>query len=144
MSVTRQHLLCALCLNERLRNLLDVELRNCPMALIKFTCKGKFSKQMAISYSKELTLSLGLRRQEEPHRASVSFDKHAANMFQSYVQSALAFSIKRGGILYGNKDEEGNVTVHAIYEPPQVMHQNALHCFVFGAWAPFSKSSCFQ
>ena len=59
-------------------------------------------------------------RQEEPHCASVSFDKHAANMFQSYVQSALAFSIKRGGILYGNKDEEGNVTVHAIYEPPQV------------------------
>ncbi len=72
---------------------------------------------------------LGLHRQEEPHCASVSFDKHAANMFQSYVQSALAFSIKRGGILYGNKDEEGNVTVHAIYEPPQVTHQNALHCF---------------
>ena len=41
-------------------------------------------------------------------------------MFQTYVQSALAFSIKRGGILYGSKDEEGNVTVHAIYEPPQV------------------------
>ncbi|DBA78069.1 hypothetical protein WJX79_008629 [Trebouxia sp. C0005] len=60
-----------------------------------------------------------IERQEEPHCASVSFDKHAANMFQSYVQSALAFSIKRGGILYGNKDEEGNVTVHAIYEPPQ-------------------------
>ena len=59
-------------------------------------------------------------RQEEPHCASVSFDRHAANMFQSYVQSALAFSIKRGGVLYGNKDEEGNVTVHAIYEPPQV------------------------
>ncbi|DBB11014.1 TPA: hypothetical protein ACH3X3_006495 [Trebouxia sp. C0006] len=60
-----------------------------------------------------------IERQEESHCASVSFDKHAANMFQSYVQSALAFSIKRGGILYGNKDEEGNVTVHAIYEPPQ-------------------------
>ena len=43
-------------------------------------------------------------------------------MFQTYVQSALAFSIKRGGILYGSKDEEGNVTVHAIYEPPQVGH----------------------
>ena len=41
-------------------------------------------------------------------------------MFQTYVSSALAFSIKRGGILYGNRDEEGNVTVHAIYEPPQV------------------------
>lgn len=32
---------------------------------------------------------------------SVSFDRNAANVFQSYVQSALAFSIKRGGILYG-------------------------------------------
>lgn len=73
----------------------------------------------------------------------MSFDKHAANMFQSYVQSALAFSIKRGGILYGNKDEEGNVTVHAIYEPPQVEHQSALHGFAFGAWAPLSKSTCF-
>ncbi len=95
-----------------------------------------------------ILLSSWLHRQEEPHCASVSFDKHAANMFQSYVQSALAFSIKRGGILYGNKDEEGNVTVHAIYEPPQVEPQHALHCFAFGAWAngawPFSKSSCFQ
>ncbi len=32
---------------------------------------------------------------------SCSFDRNAANVFQSYVQSALAFSIKRGGILYG-------------------------------------------
>lgn len=61
-------------------------------------------------------------RQEEPHCASVSFDRHAANIFQTYVASALAFSIKRGGILYGNKDEEGNTMVHAIYEPPQVLH----------------------
>lgn len=60
-------------------------------------------------------------RQEEPHCASVSFDRHAANIFQTYVSSALAFSIKRGGILYGNKDEEGNTMVHAIYEPPQVL-----------------------
>lgn len=64
----------------------------------------------------------GCCRQEEPHCASVSFDRHAANVFQTYVSSALAFSIKRGGILYGNKDEEGNVMVHAIYEPPQVIH----------------------
>ena len=61
-------------------------------------------------------------RQEEPHCASVSFDRHAANAFQTYVSSALAFSIKRGGILYGNKDEEGNTTVHAIFEPSQVQH----------------------
>lgn len=65
---------------------------------------------------------VGCCRQEEPHCASVSFDRHAANVFQTYVSSALAFSIKRGGILYGNKDEEGNVMVHAIYEPPQVIH----------------------
>jgi hypothetical protein len=110
--------------------------------LIRFTCKGKFIKQMTFLYPKELILSLGLHRQEEPHCASVSFDKHAANMFQSYVQSALAFSIKRGGILYGNKDEEGNVTVHAIYEPPQVPKCFAALCFK--AWAPFSKSTCFH
>lgn len=66
-----------------------------------------------------------IERQETPTCASVSFDMHAANAFQSYVQSALAFSIKRGGILYGTIDEEegggggGGVFVHAIYEPPQ-------------------------
>lgn len=60
-----------------------------------------------------------IERQEEPHCASVSFDMHAANAFQSYVQSALAFSIKRGGILYGSVDDDGNVLVDAIYEPPQ-------------------------
>lgn len=59
-------------------------------------------------------------RQEQPHCTSVSFDRHAANTFQSYVQSALAFSIKRGAILYGTKDAEGATVVHAIFEPPQV------------------------
>ena len=58
-------------------------------------------------------------RQETPHCASVSFDRHAANVFQQYILGALAFSIKRGGILYGTVDEEGNVLAHAIYEPPQ-------------------------
>lgn len=64
-----------------------------------------------------------IERQETPICASVSFDMHAANAFQSYVQSALAFSIKRGGILYGTIDKAegggGGVFVHAIYEPPQ-------------------------
>ena len=64
--------------------------------------------------------ALGCCRQDAPHCASVSFDRHAANSFQAYNQQALAFSIKRGGILYGNKDEEGNVQVHAIFEPQQV------------------------
>lgn len=67
-----------------------------------------------------------IERQEQPHCTSVSFDRHAANTFQSYVQSALAFSIKRGGILYGTKDEEGAVTVHAIYEPPQEGNADSL------------------
>lgn len=60
-----------------------------------------------------------IERQETPKCASVSFDSHAANAFQSYVQSALAFSIKRGGILYGTMTEDGGVCVNAIYEPPQ-------------------------
>ena len=67
-----------------------------------------------------------LERQETPNCASVSFDMHAANAFQSYVQSALAFSIKRGGILYGTVEEEGGVAVNAIYEPPQQGSANRL------------------
>ena len=59
-------------------------------------------------------------RQETPHCTSVSFDRHAANAFQSYVSGALAFSIKRGGILYGSIDEEGKAVVEVIYEPEQV------------------------
>lgn len=41
-------------------------------------------------------------------------------MFQQYVNGALAFSIKRGGLLYGEVGGDGNALVHAIYEPPQV------------------------
>ena len=59
-------------------------------------------------------------RQETPHCSSVSFDRHAANSFQSYVSGALAFSIKRGGLLYGSIDEEGKALVEVIYEPEQV------------------------
>lgn len=46
-------------------------------------------------------LQTRIERQDTPHAASASFDFGAANAFQSYVASALAFSIKRGGILYG-------------------------------------------
>jgi hypothetical protein len=42
-----------------------------------------------------------IERQDAPHAASASFDFGAANAFQAYVSSAIAFSIKRGGILYG-------------------------------------------
>lgn len=60
-----------------------------------------------------------IERQDKAKVESVSFDRNAANVFQSYVQSALAFSIKRGGILYGSVDEGGNVEVEAVWEPPQ-------------------------
>ena len=42
-----------------------------------------------------------IERQEAPHAPSASFDLGAANAFQSYIASALDFSIKRGGLLYG-------------------------------------------
>lgn len=61
-----------------------------------------------------------LERQEKAHTASVSFDRWAAQRFQEYVASALAFNIKRGGIMYGTVDSETNeVRVEAIYEPHQ-------------------------
>ena len=76
----------------------------------------------------ELPLTPGASRQETSHCTSVSFDKHAANAFQSYVMQMHAFSIKRGGILYGTVAEDGGVKVHAIYEPPQVRFLCALQC----------------
>ena len=42
-----------------------------------------------------------VERQDKPAVEGVSFDRSAANMFQQYCQSALAFSIKGGGLLYG-------------------------------------------
>jgi len=60
-----------------------------------------------------------IERQEEAKVASVSFDRDAANMFQAYSMSALAFSIKRAGLLYGTVDEDGCVRVDVVYEPPQ-------------------------
>ena len=66
-------------------------------------------------------------RQETPHCTSVSFERHAANAFQSYVSGALAFSIKRGGVLYGNVDEEGRAVVEVIYEPEQAPFQGRCH-----------------
>jgi nuclear protein localization family protein 4 len=69
-----------------------------------------------------------MHRQETPHCRSVSFERHAANAFQSYVSGALAFSIKRGGILYGNVDEEGKAVVEVIYEPEQVKPFESFLC----------------
>ena len=67
-----------------------------------------------------------IERQETPHAASVSFERHAADAFQSYVRDALAFSIKRGGLLYGTVDDGGKVSVEAIYELQQVGFIHAL------------------
>jgi nuclear protein localization family protein 4 len=67
-----------------------------------------------------------IERQECAVCSTASFDMHAANAFQSYIQSAMAFSIKRGGILYGEVDDEKNVLIHAIYEPPQEGSQDGL------------------
>lgn len=52
-----------------------------------------------------------IERQEQPAITSISFDRHAANAFQSYVQAALGFSIRRGGFLYGTIDDEDKVQV---------------------------------
>lgn len=67
-----------------------------------------------------------IERQEAALCASASFDMHAANVFQSYIQSAIAFSIKRGGILYGEIDDDNNVLVHAIFEPLQSGNADSL------------------
>ncbi|PSC72970.1 NPL4 1 [Micractinium conductrix] len=79
--------------------------------------KRPFGAHMDVA--KMVSLQTRIERQEAPHAGSASFDFAAANLFQSYVSSAIAFSIKRGGILYGTVDEEGHVFVNAIYEPPQ-------------------------
>ncbi|GLI70914.1 hypothetical protein VaNZ11_015942 [Volvox africanus] len=60
-----------------------------------------------------------IERQEKPHVSAISFDRNAANVFQSYLQGAFKFSIKRGGLLYGHVDDDKVVKVDFIYEPPQ-------------------------
>ena len=64
-----------------------------------------------------------MERQDTPNISAVSFDRFAAHSFQAYVQSALAFSIKRCGLLYGRVDDTETdakvVYVDAIYEPEQ-------------------------
>ncbi|EFJ40602.1 hypothetical protein VOLCADRAFT_69322 [Volvox carteri f. nagariensis] len=60
-----------------------------------------------------------IERQEKPLVSAISFDRNAANVFQSYLQGAFNFSIKRGGLLYGNVDDDKTVKVDFIYEPPQ-------------------------
>lgn len=58
-------------------------------------------------------------RQDKPHVPSVSFDRHSANVFQQYINNTLGFIVPRCGMLYGRSDEDGNIYVDFIYEPPQ-------------------------
>ncbi|KAJ1688580.1 hypothetical protein LUZ63_019970 [Rhynchospora breviuscula] len=60
-----------------------------------------------------------ITRQENPHCVSASFDRASANAFQLYVSETLAFSIKRGGFLYGHVASDSSLSVQFIYEPPQ-------------------------
>ncbi|XP_047327226.1 NPL4-like protein 2 [Impatiens glandulifera] len=82
-----------------------------------FNPSGSFGRKMTVEdlIAKQMRVS----RQENPHCELVSFDRDAANAFQQYVSDALAFGVKRGGVMYGTVSEEGKVEVDFIYEPPQ-------------------------
>lgn len=82
------------------------------------TPAGSFGKKMTMDdlIAKQMRVS----RQETPHCDSVSFDRSAASVFQSYVNETLAFAVKRCGFMYGRVvDGEKKVMVDVIYEPPQ-------------------------
>ena len=48
-----------------------------------------------------------IERQKESNTSVVSIDRQCAQVFQAYIHGQLAFSVKRGGICYGEVDEEG-------------------------------------
>lgn len=73
----------------------------------KMTVEGMIAQQTRIE------------RQETPHCASVSFDAHAADAFQQYVNGTLGFNQMRFGWMYGTVGEDGAVKVEVIYEPAQ-------------------------
>lgn len=81
------------------------------------TPHGSFGKKMTMDDL--IARQTRIERQEKPHCSALSFDREAANAFQHYVHESLAFSIKRGGIMYGSVNEAGEVKVDVIYEPPQ-------------------------
>ena len=59
-----------------------------------------------------------IKRQEKAFCHGVSLDSNACVSFQAYVQQ-LGWRRQRVGYLYGSFDDEKNVTMEAIYEPPQ-------------------------
>ncbi|XP_010468896.1 PREDICTED: NPL4-like protein 1 [Camelina sativa] len=81
------------------------------------TPAGSFGKKMTVEDLIARQMRVG--RQETSHCDSVSFDRGCANAFQHYVNESLAFAVKRGGFMYGNVSEDGQVEVDFIYEPPQ-------------------------
>lgn len=78
---------------------------------------GSFGRHMTIEGM--IARQTRIERQETPRCPSLSFDTEAANAFQLYVREALAFSVQRGGFMYGRVGDGGEVLVDFIYEPPQ-------------------------
>ncbi|KAK1426706.1 hypothetical protein QVD17_15385 [Tagetes erecta] len=78
---------------------------------------GSFGKKMTMDDL--IAKQMRIVRQENPNCEMVSFDRDAANGFQSYVNESLVFAVKRGGFMYGTVSDEGKVEVDFIYEPPQ-------------------------
>ncbi|KAL9833303.1 putative nuclear pore localization protein NPL4 [Arabidopsis thaliana] len=81
------------------------------------TPAGSFGRKMTVEDLIARQMRVG--RQEKAHCDSVSFDRDCANAFQHFVNESLAFAVKRGGFMYGNVSEDGQVEVNFIYEPPQ-------------------------
>lgn len=74
-----------------------------------------------------------VERQDKAAVEGVSFDRAAANAFQQYCNSALAFSIKRGGICYGTGGWLGCASsqTHNLLSSSschQLSHSNSLSC----------------
>lgn len=88
------------------------------------TPAGSFGRKMTMDDL--IAKQMRVTRQESPHSQHVSFDRAAANVFQSYVNGTLAFAVKRGGFMYGTVSEDGKVEVDFIYEPPQLGEEERL------------------
>jgi nuclear protein localization family protein 4 len=88
------------------------------------TPHGTFGKKMTMDDL--IARQTRIERQEKPHCSSLSLDREAADSFQHYVHQSLAFSVKRGGFMYGSVNEAGEVSVEFIYEPPQQGSEDSL------------------
>eukprot|EP00271_Cylindrocystis_brebissonii_P009350 TRINITY_DN24131_c0_g1_i1.p1 TRINITY_DN24131_c0_g1~~TRINITY_DN24131_c0_g1_i1.p1 ORF type:complete len:406 (+),score=71.87 TRINITY_DN24131_c0_g1_i1:483-1700(+) len=92
------------------------------------TPAGFFGRHMTVEDM--IARQTRIERQEKAHCELVSFDRDAANVFQQYVHSNLAFSIKRGGFMFGTVSGENNeMKVDFIYEPPQQGSEEGLSIF---------------